>query len=178
VPAAAEIQLKPFVAFTFGGTTTFVNSRVAGDKKFAVGISGLTLGEIFGVEADVGRTPGFFSDGHLVVTSSVTTITGNAVVALPRRLARYTLRPYAIVGPGVMNTHIDYASSLLPDVTRNMAVIDVGGGVTGFITDRVGVNWDVRHFGSVGGSDHRLGQSLGLPEQLSFWRVSMGIVIR
>ena len=53
----------------------------------------------------------------------------------------------------------------------------VGGGATGFVTDRVGVDWQLRYFRSVGGVDEQQGLSLGA-EQLSFWRASMALVIR
>jgi hypothetical protein len=56
-----------------------------------------------------------------------------------------------------------------------MAAIDVGGGVTGFVSERIGVTWDLRHFGSVGGKLE--GVSIGT-EQLSFWRANMALVIR
>jgi len=61
-------------------------------------------------------------------------------------------------------------------VQSSLAAIDVGGGVTGFLSDRFGVSWEVRHFGSVGGkqpSENSLGA-----EQLSFWRADMALVIR
>jgi len=65
----------------------------------------------------------------------------------------------------------------LPTVGSNLAVVDVGGGVTGFITDRVGINWDVRRFGSEGGTDRMQATSIGA-EQLSFWRATMAVVFR
>ncbi len=55
-----------------------------------------------------------------------------------------------------------------------LPAIDLGGGVTGFLSDRIGVSWDVRHFRSVGGKTR--GLSFGR-EQLSFWRANMALVI-
>ena len=176
--AAAEIQLKPFLGVTFGGDTTFVDpDAVAGDATFTVGVGGLWLGEIFGVEGDLGHTSGFFTGSHLVPDSAVTTFTGNVVVAVPRRLARYTLRPYAVAGAGVVRTHIDYANGALPSVANTLAVIDIGGGATGFLKENIGVNFDIRHFGSVGGKDRMEGNSIG-PDQISFWRLTVALVIR
>ena len=60
-PAAAEWQVRPFIGFTFGGETTFVDPEKAiGTKNVVIGVSGGWLGEIFGLEADLGRAPGFF----------------------------------------------------------------------------------------------------------------------
>jgi hypothetical protein len=48
--------------------------------------------------------------------------------------------------------------------------------VTGFVTHRVGVSWDLRRFGTIHGKSGR-GISIGA-EQLSFWRASMALAIR
>ena len=42
---------------------------------------------------------------------------------------------------------------MLP-VSRTLAALDIGGGVTGFFTNRVGVSWDVRYFRSLGAGDN------------------------
>src|SRR6185295_18307249 len=115
-PAAAEWQLKPFVAVTGGGETTFIDlEKAAGKGKFAFGFGGVLLGDVLGVEADFGHTPAFFQRGNqnLVVDSGVTTLTGNIVVAFPRRLTEYTLRPYFVGGGGLMHAHIDDALGVL-----------------------------------------------------------------
>src|SRR5438132_9727421 len=104
--AAAEWQLKPFVAVTGGGETTFVDlEKTAGHPRFAFGAGAVVLGDVLGIEVDFGRTPGFFQSGNqgLVVDSNATTLTGNIVVAFPRRLTEYTLRPYFVGGTGWMH---------------------------------------------------------------------------
>jgi hypothetical protein len=177
-PAVAEWQVKPFLGITRGGSTTFVDfEQAAGTVNPMIGVSGLLLGDVMGFEADFGYGPGFFQTAgqNLVQRSSVTTLTGNVVVAMPRRLSEYTLRPYFVGGVGAMRVQIDDRGTL-PAVSR-VAAVDVGGGVTGFLSDRVGLNWDVRRFWSVGGKDQRRGFSFG-PEQLSFWRASMALAIR
>ncbi len=175
--AAAEWQIKPFLGVTFGGGTTFFDSDdAAGHPKVAFGASGLVIGEFLGVEADFGHTPGFFQRGMegLVLSSGVTTLTGNAVLALPRHLAQYTLRPYFVGGLGLMRVRIDHKLGALP-VSSNLPAVDLGGGVTGFVTERIGVSWDVRYFRSFRGPTS--GVSIG-PEQLSFWRANMSLALR
>jgi hypothetical protein len=168
------------LGLTFGGDTTFFDAdNVAGDKKFVFGVGGMALGEVFGVEAEFGQTPGFFTGSVLVTSSRVTTFTGNVVVALPRRMARYSLRPYFVAGGGVMHPHIEYTADAFPMVASNLAVVDIGGGATGFVSERVGLNWDVRHFGSVGSpTDLTVIKPSPHVEQLSFWRVTTSVVIR
>src|SRR5713101_6165110 len=85
--ASAEWQIRPFLGATFGGGTTLVDlEHAAGHPRVAFGISGVLLGEMFGIEADVGHTPRFFQSGdlHLVLQSGATTLTGNIVIAFPR----------------------------------------------------------------------------------------------
>jgi hypothetical protein len=174
---AAEWQVKPFLGITFGSGTTFT---LAGDGHTAptFGASILLLGDVLGVEADVGRTPGFFGPGSLglILGSSVTTVTGNLVVAMPREMARYSLRPYIAGGGGLMRVRIDDTYALLP-VTSNLGAFDAGGGVTGFLTDNFGVSWDVRYFRSIRGKEGVRGVSIGA-EQLSFWRANMALALR
>jgi hypothetical protein len=176
-PASAEWQLRPFLGLTFGGSTTFFDLEQAADNlNLVVGFNSVWLGELIGFDADVGYAPGFFQGGgqHLVTRSSATTVTGNIVVALPRRLAEFTLRPYFVGGAGLMQARITDPSEVL-GVSSTLPALDLGGGVTGFLSDRIGVSWDVRHFRSFGGKSR--GLSFGR-EQLSFWRANMALVFR
>jgi hypothetical protein len=177
--ASAEWQIRPFLGVTFAGGTTFVDSEeAAGHPKLAIGVNGVLLGETLGIEGDFGRTPGFFQSGdqHLVLGSSATTLTGNIVIALPRRLTQYTLRPYFVGGAGLMHARIDHALVAL-NVASTLPAIDVGGGATGFLTDHVGLSWDMRYFRSISGGAELRGLSVAA-EQLSFWRANMALAIR
>lgn len=176
---AAEKQLKPFIAVTFGGSTTLVDLEDASGKpNVVIGIGGAVLGDIIGLDVDLAHAPGFFQTGgqNLVLASSVTTFTGNLVVTLPRRLTEYTLRPYFVGGGGVMRVRIDDYFGVLK-VADTLAAMDFGGGATGFVTDTWGLCWDVRYFRSFSREPQSRGVSFG-PERLSFWRASMAVVIR
>lgn len=181
-PASAEWQLKPFLGATYGGSTTFttfipvpgVEQSNHGHAVF--GVSGLFLGEIFGLEGDVGHTSGFFEGANapFVTDSGVTTVTGNVVVAMPRTLAQYTLRPYIVGGAGLMHIAFETAGGL--QTLSNLQTMDLGAGVTGFLTRRVGVSWDVRYFRSI---DRTREQGASFTsEHLSFWRANMAVVIK
>ena len=180
--ARAEWQLRPFAGLTFGGGTTFFdNEHAAGDPNVVLGFNGVLLGELIGVEGDLGHGPGFFQSGDhkvaasiLVTSSSVTTLTGNVVIALPRRMAEYTLRPYFVAGTGLMHVRSVDPNNVLSVSTTSPAV-DVGGGATGFLTDRIGVSWDVRYFHTVGGNEGSF--SIG-KERLSCWRAIMALAFR
>jgi hypothetical protein len=90
-------------------------------------------------------------------------------------MTQYGLRPYFVGGAGVVRVN---ANASIPTLSfdTTLGIADFGGGVTGFLTDRVGVNWDVRYFRSFGGKEGT-GLAIGR-EQLSFWRASMGVAIR
>jgi hypothetical protein len=180
VPASAraELQLRPFLGLAFGTSTTFTPDPAGGDKspKLVYGVSGGLVGEFVGVEADFARWSGFLTPNESIITgSTVTTLMGNLVVALPRRLAEYTLRPYFGGGAGLVRVSVELPLAGL-NYSRNMTGIDLGGGVTGFLTRRIGVSWDVRHF-RARRPDAVVGDSFGA-ERISFWRANMALAIR
>jgi hypothetical protein len=177
--ASTEWQIRPFAALTFDGSTTLLDlDNAAGHPHLVAGIGGALLGDILGVEVDLGYAPGFFQYGnlHLVARSEVTTFTGNVVVGVPRHLTTYTLRPYLVGGFGLVHASSDDAQNLFP-VSTTLPAVDVGGGVTGFLSNRIGVSWELRYFRSFDGNVDPLAIS-PLPQQLSFWRASMALVIR
>jgi hypothetical protein len=179
LPAAAEWQIKPFAGVTFGGSTSFVDlEKAAGTANVVWGVSGALIGEVLGVEGDFAHAPGFFESGNqaAVTTSSVTTWTGNIMFAMPRSMFRYTLRPYVLAGIGIIHAHEEHQFGTLP-VASTLPALDVGGGATGFVTDRFGWSWELRHFRSFKGRQQFNGVSFN-DEQLSFWRASMSAVIR
>jgi hypothetical protein len=58
--------------------------------------------------------------------------------------------------------------------------MDLGGGVTGFLSKRIGVNWDIRYFRS-GSKPDREGELQGPnleDRRLSFWRFHTAVAIR
>ena len=177
-PASAEWQIHPFLGVTFAGGTSFVDlEHAAGRPNIALGISGVLLGDVIGIEVDIGHMPGFFQTGNqaLLKGSRVSTLTVNMVVAVPRHLTQYTLRPYLVGGAGLMHARSDQWLPAL-SFADNLPAIDVGGGATGFLTKRVGINWGVRYFRSVGQKAE--GTVVVTDQQLSFWRANMSLAIR
>src|SRR6266850_3561666 len=113
---SAEWQIRPFLGATFGGGTTLVDlAHAAGSPNVVVGVNGTLRGDVFGIEVDFGRAPGFFQTGDqgLVQRSSVTTLTGNVIIAPPRHLTEYTLGPYFVLGAGLMRARSNEFFGLL-----------------------------------------------------------------
>jgi hypothetical protein len=178
---AADRQIRPFVGATFGGDTSLVLAEeAAGKVNPAIGVSGVFLGEVFGAEIDVADAPGFFQSGdtHLVLGSRVTTVSGNVVIAAPHRMTEYSLRPYFVGGGGLMRINRTTQSAVF-DISTVAAQFNLGAGVVAFLTNRVGVSWDVRRFQSVGtNTGSGLAFSQSGEGHLSFWRATMSAVIR
>ena len=179
---AAEWQIRPFIGFTFGAASTFTNPELAsGTRKTIIGVSGGWLGEIFGLEADFSRVPDFFQrddapEEAQLVSSAVTTLTGNVVIAMPRRIAGYGLRPYFSGGAGMVRSDVEGRFGLV-EIHRTLPALSLGGGVTGFLTPDIGLSWDIRRFHTLRGEGETLGNSIGR-ERLSFWRATMAVAVR
>jgi hypothetical protein len=157
----------------------------AGTRKLTIGGSGgfLTDG-IFGAEANASYVfSPFKTDNPQTITtvtlppvgSKIATVMGDALFALPLSITHESLRPYAAVGLGVIHASVDDVIAFQP-ITRNLKALDVGGGAIGFINRRAGFRFDVRRFSSLATEPPirpRFGGS-----QMSFWRLSVGVVIR
>jgi len=175
--SAGERQIRAYVGATFAGVTPFPDLEVAAGKAHpTIGIGAVFLGELFGADVDVADVPGFLEAGdkHLVLHSRVTTICGNVVLAAPRRLTEYSLRPYVVAGGGMMRIR-ETTSLGVFDVSTVTPAFDVGVGAVAFVTNRAGVSWDVRRFQSFRDDKVRTGFGEG---HLSFWRATMAVVIR
>jgi hypothetical protein len=168
----SEKQLRPFIAVTFGSQTTFVVAEST--TNVAIGVGASVLWDIVGIDVDVAHSPGFFETGQLVVGNSVTTVTGSLILTLPQRVTGYSLRPYFVGGGGFMRVRIDDVFEAF-EVHNTLPAMNLGGGATGFVSDRWGLNWDVRYFR--GSRRDAKGLSIG-SERLSFWRASMAVVLR
>ena len=68
-PARPSGNCRPFLGVTFGGRTTFFDLEHAADNpNLVIGFNSVLLGELIGIDADLGYAPGFFQSGdqHLV----------------------------------------------------------------------------------------------------------------
>lgn len=178
--SAADNQIRAFFGGTFGGGTTMVDPDHGADKAHKTfGISLAQLYNVFGWDVDVADTPGFFQNSDsagLVLSSRVTTMTGNIVIAAPRSRTEYGLRPYFVGGAGVMRTRlVDYLGSF--ERSNFLPTFNLGGGAVGFVTNRSGVAWELRRFKSLDRNTKETGLAFGR-EHVSFWRASMAFVYR
>jgi hypothetical protein len=175
----AEWFVTPFIGLKFAGDTNFPDlEQGAANTKMTLGASAGVVGEgLFGVEAEFGYSPRFFerSSGSLISRSNVLTLMGNLILTAPRALTGYSLRPFISGGGGLVHIGIQDVADIL-SVDENLFGVNVGGGAVGVLTPRTSVRFDLRFFKSVTKGDEEnvvLGGT-----GLSFWRASVGLVIR
>ena len=131
---------------------------------------------VLGVEGEVALTPGYFQgDPSRVLSSRVTTLLGNVVLAAPLSLTRESLRPYLSAGWGLMRATSNIPPELGLAYSRNLSAFNLGGGVIGMLSRRTGLRWDLRYLRGIGS---REGDTLTGGARLTYWRASMAVVIR
>lgn len=171
----------PFLGTAFAGETTFLDlDRGAGQTKVAFGASVALLSDgLLGLEADVGHSPRFFQGDVTpprVLSSRVTTVSGNVIVAAPLALTRESLRPYVVGGLGLMQARTENAARVLPGLHNDLLGLTLGGGAIGLITPFTGMRFDVRHLKAVSGERGLLAREG--TSRLSFWRASVALTVR
>jgi Outer membrane protein beta-barrel domain len=177
--AQADYLFTPFIGGAFGGHTSFLNLEQAeGSTQLTFGGSAgwLTAG-ILGFEGDFSYAPRFFerdNQAGSIVGSNLFTISGSVIVAVPQRVTGYSLRPYVVGGLGLIHSGIDY-DDVFPRVDDNSLGLNVGGGAIGFLTPRTGVRFELRHLRTFEREADLGGE---VSARLSFWRATVGVVIR
>jgi hypothetical protein len=178
-PAAADWLLVPFAGSGFGGATTFLLDGGTRSAQTVFGISGTWLSDqIFGFEAEVMHGSTFFEPrggASLVSDSYVTTVSGGVVAAMPLSVTRESPRPYVTGGIGALQADIDYALGIFAE-HRTLAALHVGGGAMGFVSHRTGYRFDARYVRSLSREEDQL--TGNLRTKLSFWRVTVGVLLR
>ena len=182
--ARAEWHFTPFAGFTARGNTTLVDPEDATRRRHThIGFGVSRLGEgLIGAEILTIWTPGFFQHGDagLVENSRTVVVMGNVVVTAPRRWTEYSLRPYVSAGLGLMHVSITEAlrgESLFP-IDYNALGFNIGGGATGFLTQRTGLRFDVRYHSTLNSSESAASPFSFGPVHLRYATASIGLVFR
>ena len=166
-PASAQTMLTPYAGATF--------AEDAPDQQFTTGASLTFMGRVAGFEVDFGYAPDFYNqsdDFELVGDGNVTTLMGNLVIGPWAG----QIRPYGVIGLGLLRTQID-ESDLFDEVSTNDFGFNVGFGVLGMVSDRVGLRGDVRYFRSLQDpeTDDDVDVAVG---NFDFWRATGGVTFR
>jgi hypothetical protein len=179
--ASADWLFVPFFGTTFAGSTSVPDlEQGAGSAQLLFGGSaGWWSQGIIGVEGDFGYAPRFFETDNIVFSdSNAITLGGNVVLAMPLSVTRESLRPYLVGGLGWMHLSINEGFNVFPELfgARNSIALNLGGGAVGFINPRTGFRFELRQFRSLErGNNPVSGERQSL---LTFWRATVGVVIR
>lgn len=180
--AFADFFLVPFAGMKFGGSTSIADFELAaGKRKFVLGAAARTIDDgIIGYEVEFANIAGYFANEEIsaftpVVKpgSFVNDLTGSVVLSLPPGVTGGGLRPYAVIGGGLIHAQSEDLAEVLK-VRRTVAALNLGVGAIGMITNNVGVRFDLRHLRSLS-TDAPTG---GVGRQIAYSRFTIGLLVR
>jgi hypothetical protein len=180
--ARADFFVIPFAGIKFGGSTSIVDLELAaGKKKLVLGVAALKIGNgILGFEGEFGNMAGFFNNDEVAEIeplvkggSYVNDLTGSIVLLLPPGVTGGGLRPYGVIGAGLVHAESEDIFEVL-QVRRTVPVINLGVGAIGMLTNNAGVRFDVRHLRSLS-TDASIG---GVGRRISYSRFTIGVLLR
>jgi hypothetical protein len=166
----AQGFIAPFIGFDFGGDSGCQTASDCEDKKSNIGVSLGSIGGAVGFETDIGYARNFFGEvpGQ---TSNILTIMSNIMI-IPKI---GPVRPYGLVGLGLMKTHVELTAPSLLETDNNSFGWDMGAGMMILFGDHIGVRGDIRKISSF---QERtiLGFTLS-NEKLNFQRATAALVL-
>lgn len=171
--ANADFLVEPFFSFTRNGDT---GRWVTGGGAAAEVTRGWLL-----VGGEFGYASGFFEPEEdvldLVASSHVLTFTGHVGVSTPAVEEETRYFPYATAGFGWMRQDARDRDGLIT-VRRNDPALHFGGGIRVLLTEYLGVRADIRQFRSLRDPYETPDPLVADLDRLSFWRFSVGAVLR
>ena len=184
VPVSASAQswfVSPFLGANFGGSADFGDFPDADDEVERRLDLGATVGwnpNVVGFEVDFGWSPNFFEDtagdrNFEFGDSNVTTLMTNLLISAPPGTG---IRPYVSTGLGLIRANISSAG-LFNDLSTNDLGLNIGAGVNGQFTDRVGLRGDLRYFRSMQDDEPDNDLDLSIAD-FDFWRGTVGLTFR
>jgi hypothetical protein len=174
--ARAEGYVTPWVGANWGSDLT--NGRAA----FGVTAGGMG-GGIFGGEVNFGYSPSFFGTQNDFGHNTVIDLMGNVVVGIPiggqHPSHPSPVRPFVTAGVGLLRTQIDGGTLANVSSSNNQWGWNAGGGVMGYFNEHVGLRGDIRYLrGFENLATGNTVVDLNGNNQLHFWRITGGVVLR
>lgn len=173
INARADGYVSPWIGTQFGSNWNNGRAGFGAD-------AGYMGAGIIGGEVDFGYSPSFFGTQNDFGNNSVINLMGNVIVGAPVGGTHGAgFRPFATFGVGLLRTQIDGGTLARVSSSNNMFGWNAGVGVMGFFNQHVGLRGDVRYLR--GFKDLSTGNTaidLDGNNQLHFWRIGAGVVLR
>ena len=168
--ASADWLLTPYV----GGVLMDVTDT--GWRPIA-GASVSWVGPVAGFELDLGIAPAFLESktGNASDDSKLLTLMANGIVHIPVSSRR--IRPFAVAGIGMVHTKVTMPGKSV-DIEDEAFGFNVGGGVTVFLREHIGLSGDVRYFRSLRNGDATTAADALEIAELRFLRATAGVTFR
>jgi len=168
--------IAPYIGVNFGGDLfkSGVYEEFGKDNPRAMGLAvgfwgkGMISGEL-----DFCYNPEFFGPKEIASNNDLMTVTASFVINPTIDFGSQRIRPYFLVGGGLMRARIEDFKILGKDV-KNKGVVDVGGGVQYYFHPRIGVRADIRYFMGVGADDSK-DSGWGWIEDWNYFRATIGV---
>jgi hypothetical protein len=141
------------------------------EKTINAGISVGAVGNLYGLEEEMAYAPNIFGDAP-GLSASVFTLMINGLL-IPRA---GPLRPYALAGMGLIRSHVELTTAGMFATPDSNFGWDAGGGLIGFVSERLGARGDLRYFRSA--EDTAVAGLTLSDSKLDFWRASAGLVLK
>jgi hypothetical protein len=146
-------------------------------KTYGVAVGFWGPGVLSG-ELDLGYYPQFFgpSNNPSLGANSLYNITGSLVLH-PKSFDFGTqrIRPYALIGGGLMRARVEDFIKFYSSDTRNWGVVDLGAGIQYYPVRQFGVRVDLRYFRAVGANGST--QGWGWINKWDWFRTTVGAAI-
>lgn len=165
-------------AVTAFGNINFSGGLFADREKGTSGGGGASLifwgRGIASAEVDFNFNPGFFGTKEDLGSNGLNTFTVSGVFG-PWLGPNRNIRPYGVVGGGLLRGKISNFSAAGMSTSTTLGVFDLGGGVFYYFTPKYGFRGDIRYrFGVGAETDPTTGW--GLLEDWTYARASLGFV--
>lgn len=191
--AFAEWQFAPFVGFNFLGDTNLAFTELPKRHWMFGGTARLIGAGPFGVESLFAYVPGAFQskpveldpfifdtsqESETITQSNAFALMGNVVLTTPRSWSEYGLRPYVSGGMGLLHV---YHNELTVPARANLLGYNAGGGAVGFLTDRVGLRFDLRYVSTTPHGKESSDEIVTEDTErvrVHFWTATVGVVFK
>ena len=183
-PAYAQQQQRQQVEGPDNYVTGYLNTNFGGDL-FKEGDPSSTTGYggsltfwgrgLFSAEVDFNYNKSFFGDPKEGGDNSLITATLGGIVGPWVQGGVVRVRPYFAFGGGLMRSTIEEFATVGWADTKNMGLVEAGGGVLVLFNDVVGVRGDMRYRWGVGANSDEKGW--GLIDKWTYMRGTIGVVL-